>query len=59
MGLGIFMPAFGLLGIDFGYGFDHLLDKPSERYGNPLYNWPAILKLIIFGSAFSCKILNL
>jgi outer membrane protein insertion porin family len=25
IGLRIFMPAFGLLGIDFGYGFDPIL----------------------------------
>ena len=25
VGLRIFMPAFGLLGIDFGYGFDPIL----------------------------------
>ena len=30
-GLRIFMPAFGLLGIDFGYGFDPILgsDQPN------------------------------
>lgn len=27
LGLRIFMPAFGLLGIDFGYGFDPILDR--------------------------------
>ena len=31
-GLRIFMPAFGLLGIDFGYGFDPILGR-SERNG--------------------------
>jgi outer membrane protein insertion porin family len=30
-GLRIFMPAFGLLGIDFGYGFDPL---PGETQKN-------------------------
>lgn len=32
VGLRIFMPAFGLLGIDFGYGFDSL---PSDSSVNP------------------------
>ena len=31
-GLRIFMPAFGLLGIDFGYGFDSVLGR-TERNG--------------------------
>ena len=31
-GLRIFMPAFGLLGIDFGYGFDPILGR-TERNG--------------------------
>lgn len=31
LGLRIFMPAFGLLGIDFGYGFDPL---PGETKRN-------------------------
>ena len=31
-GLRIFMPAFGLLGIDFGYGFDPILGE-TEPYG--------------------------
>ncbi|MAX69550.1 MAG: outer membrane protein assembly factor BamA [Flavobacteriaceae bacterium] len=30
-GLRIFMPAFGLLGIDFGHGFDNLPDGSSPR----------------------------
>jgi outer membrane protein insertion porin family len=32
MGVRIFMPAFGLLGIDFGYGFDN--QDPSLRSPN-------------------------
>ena len=31
-GLRIFMPQFGLLGIDFGYGFDPVLGE-TERNG--------------------------
>jgi len=30
-GLRIFMPAFGLLGIDFGHGFDNLPDGSAPR----------------------------
>ncbi|MGB1451069.1 MAG: outer membrane protein assembly factor BamA, partial [Marinirhabdus sp.] len=30
-GLRIFMPAFGLLGIDFGYGFDPILNGTSRN----------------------------
>ena len=45
-GVRIFMPAFGLLGIDFAYGFDNA--DPSNRtpngWGNSFYNWSAILK---------------
>ncbi len=32
-GLRIFMPAFGLLGIDFGYGFDPILGSGGEAHG--------------------------
>ncbi len=32
-GIRIFMPAFGLLGIDFGYGFDNRLDNSLESHG--------------------------
>jgi hypothetical protein len=39
-GLRIFMPAFGLLGIDFGYGFDTLPGKPK------LMEWKLILLLV-------------
>ena len=31
MGIRIFMPAFGLLGIDFGYGFDPLLGETGHH----------------------------
>jgi hypothetical protein len=34
------MPAFGLLGIDFGHGFDAGTSTPN---GNPLYYWTTIL----------------
>jgi len=30
-GLRIFMPAFGLLGIDFGYGFDPVLNGVQKN----------------------------
>jgi outer membrane protein insertion porin family len=33
VGIRIFMPAFGLLGIDFGYGFDDDLRIPGEKSG--------------------------
>ena len=33
-GIRIFMPAFGLLGIDFGYGFD----SPAEGHLSP-HGW--------------------
>lgn len=33
MGIRIFMPAFGLLGIDFGYGFDEDLRPQSQGQG--------------------------
>ena len=44
-GIRIFMPAFGLLGIDFGYGFDSPVGRRSEfpRLENTLYHWSAIL----------------
>lgn len=35
LGLRIFMPAFGLLGIDFGYGFD---EQPGSNTGSP-HGW--------------------
>ncbi len=31
VGLRVFMPTFGLLGIDFGYGFDPVLGKPGPN----------------------------
>ena len=34
-GLRVFMPAFGLLGIDFGYGFDGLPTGPNTRSSTP------------------------
>ena len=33
VGIRIFMPAFGLLGIDFGHGFDDNLITPGEKSG--------------------------
>jgi outer membrane protein insertion porin family len=33
LGLRIFMPAFGLLGIDFGYGFDSVPGQGNQRNG--------------------------
>ena len=33
LGVRIFMPAFGLLGIDFGYGFDPILNGGVEANG--------------------------
>ena len=33
VGLRIFMPAFGLLGIDFGHGFDDIPNLPGEKSG--------------------------
>lgn len=33
LGLRIFMPAFGLLGIDFGYGFDPIPGQGNQRSG--------------------------
>ena len=33
VGVRIFMPAFGLLGIDFGYGFDNVNDNSSGPNG--------------------------
>jgi outer membrane protein insertion porin family len=32
------MPAFGLLGIDFGHGFDALPGQ-TEWMGNPFHYW--------------------
>jgi outer membrane protein insertion porin family len=40
----VFMPAFGLLGIDFGHGFDALPGKQTEWMGNPFHYWTTILK---------------
>lgn len=37
VGLRIFMPAFGLLGIDFGYGFDE--DSRPQSIGNGPSGW--------------------
>jgi len=37
VGLRIFMPAFGLLGIDFGYGFDE--DQRPQSIGNGPSGW--------------------
>ena len=31
LGIRVFMPAFGLLGVDFGYGFDKLLNESSPH----------------------------
>ena len=43
-GLRVFMPAFGLLGIDFGYGFDAIPGANSKKWlGNTFYNWTTIL----------------
>jgi outer membrane protein insertion porin family len=36
------MPAFGLLGIDFGHGFDALPGQAMD--GNPLYHWATTQK---------------
>ena len=33
LGIRIFMPAFGLLGIDFGYGFDDVPSNPGVKSG--------------------------
>ncbi|QRM89117.1 outer membrane protein assembly factor BamA [Lacinutrix sp. WUR7] len=33
LGLRLFMPAFGLLGIDFGYGFDNIPGQPNQISG--------------------------
>ncbi|WP_152975575.1 outer membrane protein assembly factor BamA [Lacinutrix himadriensis] len=33
LGLRLFMPAFGLLGIDFGYGFDSIPGQPNQISG--------------------------
>ena len=33
MGVRIFMPAFGMLGIDFGYGFDDNVFNPGVKSG--------------------------
>ncbi|MCB0459635.1 MAG: outer membrane protein assembly factor BamA [Flavobacteriaceae bacterium] len=33
LGVRIFMPAFGMLGIDFGYGFDDNLSNPGVKSG--------------------------
>ena len=38
-GIRIFMPAFGLLGIDFGYGFDPVLNGVGKN------GWENILEL--------------
>ena len=47
VGLRVFMPAFGLLGIDFGHGFDALTRaKQTEWMGNPFHYWTTILKKI-------------
>jgi hypothetical protein len=42
------MPAFGLLGIDFGHGFDALPASKTKRMGNPFYYWTTILKKLIY-----------
>jgi outer membrane protein insertion porin family len=33
LGIRIFMPAFGLLGIDFGYGFDSQFSGDLQAHG--------------------------
>jgi outer membrane protein insertion porin family len=38
VGLRVFMPAFGLLGIDFGYGFDGL-PLPNGTLGSTAHGW--------------------
>jgi hypothetical protein len=38
------MPAFGLLGIDFGHGFDVFLGKLNRMDGNPFHYLTTILK---------------
>ena len=39
------MPAFGLLGIDFGHGFDPLPGESKQWMGNTLHNWSTILTI--------------
>jgi len=51
VGLRIFMPAFGLLGIDFGYGFDEDLKPQSVGQGpsgwqTTLHYWSTVLILM-------------
>jgi hypothetical protein len=36
VGLRVFMPAFGLLGIDFGHGLMHCQDKQKLTDGKPI-----------------------
>jgi hypothetical protein len=38
------MPAFGLLGIDFGHGLMLFLGKLNQWMGNPFHYWTTILK---------------
>jgi hypothetical protein len=38
------MPAFGLLGIDFGHGFDALPGQIKPNGWNPFHYWTTILK---------------
>ena len=37
------MPAFGLLGIDFGHGFDPIQVKQERMVGNTFHSWTTIL----------------
>jgi hypothetical protein len=46
------MPAFGLIGLNWAYGFDTLpFATPAERLPVPLYHWPAnqiIMRIYLF-----------
>ena len=46
MGVRIFMPAFGLLGIDFGYGFDNPTGSNEPNgWETHFYNWTTVLSI--------------
>ena len=49
LGIRIFMPMFGLLGLDFAYGYMIAQTLPLKKWmANTFYNWTAILILLIW-----------
>ena len=56
LGVRIFMPAFGLLGIDFAHGFDPMPGAtPKIWMANTFYNWSTVLIYYICSYRFIFK----